>query len=284
MPTSTARRSTCSACARSRGGPHTPSPVSCMVPYPSRTTGRSPPSTKVPEGAARFWMSCWVTDAPGCVRRQVSPGPKSGRPVDVPRRHYPVGATAGLALGAACPVSCWVEVAGEGPCVVGVADGVGAGADVVAVAEPGPLEDFGECDGLSVGDDVDDGVALEPESLVELADGEGLPVAGSASSTSAAAARMRCALSAERSPARRADVVALIRACRSRRAAANLCSDTALSTRSSRVDSAGTWSAAEGCRALPHPAPSPASGTTRAATTVRLTGRAPRRPGAGPTA
>src|SRR4051812_23511418 len=41
-PSSTARRSTASAWSRSRGGPNTPGPASCIAPNPIRRTGRSP--------------------------------------------------------------------------------------------------------------------------------------------------------------------------------------------------------------------------------------------------
>src|SRR5919198_2662167 len=45
-PSSTARRRTASAASRSRGGPKTPGPASCMAPKPIRRTGR-PPSIPV---------------------------------------------------------------------------------------------------------------------------------------------------------------------------------------------------------------------------------------------
>src|SRR5919197_843125 len=45
-PSSTARRRTASAASRSRGGPKTPGPASCMAPKPMRRTGR-PPSIPV---------------------------------------------------------------------------------------------------------------------------------------------------------------------------------------------------------------------------------------------
>src|ERR687895_746772 len=41
-PSSTARRSTASAASRSRGGPKTPGPASCIAPNPIRPTGRPP--------------------------------------------------------------------------------------------------------------------------------------------------------------------------------------------------------------------------------------------------
>src|ERR687896_1543736 len=41
-PSSTARRSTASAASRSRGGPKTPGPASCIAPNPMRPTGRPP--------------------------------------------------------------------------------------------------------------------------------------------------------------------------------------------------------------------------------------------------
>src|SRR3954453_3300037 len=41
-PSSTARRRTASAWSRSRGGPNTPGPASCIAPNPIRRTGRSP--------------------------------------------------------------------------------------------------------------------------------------------------------------------------------------------------------------------------------------------------
>src|SRR3954465_4674853 len=41
-PSSTARRRTASAASRSRGGPNTPGPASCIAPNPIRRTGRSP--------------------------------------------------------------------------------------------------------------------------------------------------------------------------------------------------------------------------------------------------
>src|SRR5215217_7688924 len=42
MPRSTALRSTASAASRSRGGPKTPGPASCIAPNPTRPTGRPP--------------------------------------------------------------------------------------------------------------------------------------------------------------------------------------------------------------------------------------------------
>src|ERR671914_1498642 len=41
-PSSPARRSTASAASRSRGGPKTPGPASCIAPNPMRPTGRPP--------------------------------------------------------------------------------------------------------------------------------------------------------------------------------------------------------------------------------------------------
>src|SRR3954452_12393532 len=62
-PSSTARRSTATASSRSRGGPLTPGPGSCMAPKPTRCTGR-PANGKlwdveavmVPT-LARWWLS-----------------------------------------------------------------------------------------------------------------------------------------------------------------------------------------------------------------------------------
>src|SRR4051794_10994964 len=47
-PSSTARRSTRTHSSRSRGSPQIPLPVSCIAPYPSRCTSRSPPILNVP--------------------------------------------------------------------------------------------------------------------------------------------------------------------------------------------------------------------------------------------
>src|SRR5690349_14482339 len=47
IPKSGSRFSTLSASALSRGGPHTPGPVICMAPKPSRLTVISPPIWKV---------------------------------------------------------------------------------------------------------------------------------------------------------------------------------------------------------------------------------------------
>src|SRR5580698_9114683 len=52
IPSSTARRSTRIASARSRGSPQTPLPVILMAPKPSLWTERSPPIRKSPESAA----------------------------------------------------------------------------------------------------------------------------------------------------------------------------------------------------------------------------------------
>src|SRR3977135_1569005 len=41
-PSSIARRSTARAASRSRGGPNTPGPASCIAPKPMRPTGRAP--------------------------------------------------------------------------------------------------------------------------------------------------------------------------------------------------------------------------------------------------
>src|ERR1700693_2184894 len=52
IPNSTARRRTAIASEWSAGSPHTPAPVSCIVPKPSRRTGMSPPITNVPLASA----------------------------------------------------------------------------------------------------------------------------------------------------------------------------------------------------------------------------------------
>src|SRR5690349_9856280 len=58
-PAATAARSTRSASSRSRGGPKTPSPASCIAPYPARRT-RHRPSAKDPPSS----RPCPVTVAP----------------------------------------------------------------------------------------------------------------------------------------------------------------------------------------------------------------------------
>src|SRR5919197_5335169 len=52
-PAATAARSTRSASSRSRGGPKTPSPASCIAPSPARCTRRGP-STKTPPSSRPF--------------------------------------------------------------------------------------------------------------------------------------------------------------------------------------------------------------------------------------
>src|SRR2546430_17413554 len=76
-PAATAARSTRSASSRSRGGPKTPSPASCIAPYPARCT-RHRPSAKDPPSS----RPCPVTPPP--VGRAAS-GPASG-PASVPSR------------------------------------------------------------------------------------------------------------------------------------------------------------------------------------------------------
>src|SRR5438270_8385721 len=50
-----ARRSTARAVARSRGGPETCGPGSCMAPYPIRATGRPARTAVPPGGSIRWW-------------------------------------------------------------------------------------------------------------------------------------------------------------------------------------------------------------------------------------
>src|SRR5207302_867787 len=50
-----ARRSTARAVARSRGGPETCGPGSCMAPYPMRATGRPARTAVPPGGSIRWW-------------------------------------------------------------------------------------------------------------------------------------------------------------------------------------------------------------------------------------
>src|ERR1700753_2902119 len=57
-PAATAARSTRSASSRSRGGPKTPSPASCIAPYPARCTrhgpsAKDPPSVPAPAPVTR---------------------------------------------------------------------------------------------------------------------------------------------------------------------------------------------------------------------------------------
>src|SRR5271170_936522 len=52
-PAATAARSTRSASPRSRGGPKTPSPASCIAPYPARRT-RHGPSANDPPSSCPF--------------------------------------------------------------------------------------------------------------------------------------------------------------------------------------------------------------------------------------
>src|SRR5947207_9815378 len=52
-PAATATRSTRRASSRSRGGPKTPSPASCIAPYPARRTRHGPSAKDPPSGPAR---------------------------------------------------------------------------------------------------------------------------------------------------------------------------------------------------------------------------------------
>src|SRR5437773_10967104 len=51
-PAATAARSTRNASSRSRGGPKTPSPASCIGPYPARRTRHGPSAKDPPSGPA----------------------------------------------------------------------------------------------------------------------------------------------------------------------------------------------------------------------------------------
>src|ERR1700683_954219 len=55
-PAATAARSTRSPSSRSRGGPKTPSPASCIAPYPARRT-RHGPSAKDPPSSRPFQLT-----------------------------------------------------------------------------------------------------------------------------------------------------------------------------------------------------------------------------------
>src|ERR1700760_3610578 len=61
MPDSTASRRTARAWSRSRGGPKTPGPASCMAPKPMRLRTRSSASLRVPPGAWRVPPETWPT-------------------------------------------------------------------------------------------------------------------------------------------------------------------------------------------------------------------------------
>src|SRR5215469_4085643 len=66
IPNSTALRRTAMASARSAGSPHTPRPVSCIAPNPSRWTGSSPLIATVPllaAGAALATGGCFFLPA-----------------------------------------------------------------------------------------------------------------------------------------------------------------------------------------------------------------------------
>src|SRR5918999_376401 len=71
-PSSTARRSTASAASRSRGGPKTPGPASCIAPNPTRPTGR-PPNMNVVDVVMR--QPCATVTRPTRRASIVGPAP-----------------------------------------------------------------------------------------------------------------------------------------------------------------------------------------------------------------
>src|SRR5580704_198074 len=66
-PASTACRSTASACSRSRGGPNTPRPGSCIAPNPIRRTGR--PASRTVVSLICALIHCYTLAAAATAKR-----------------------------------------------------------------------------------------------------------------------------------------------------------------------------------------------------------------------
>src|SRR5918992_464088 len=77
-PSSTARRSTASAASRSRGGPKTPGPASCIAPNPMRPTGR-PPNVDVVDVVMRQRCATVIRATRGASILGAAPPPSETR-------------------------------------------------------------------------------------------------------------------------------------------------------------------------------------------------------------